>query len=41
MQTLIIVLTAIMCSISGAVAIWTIRDARKRYPKKPKDTPGQ
>lgn len=40
MQTLIIVLTAIMCAVSGAVAIWTILDARKRYPKKTKDRPG-
>ena len=41
MQTLIIVLTAIMCTVSGVVAIWTILDAKKRYPKKPKDSPGQ
>lgn len=41
MQTFIIILTTVVCTLSWVVAIWTIFDARKRYPKKPKDVPGE
>lgn len=34
METFIIILTTIACTLGATVAIWTILDARRRYPKK-------
>lgn len=37
METFNIILTTMACTFGVAVAIWTILDTRKRYPKKPED----
>lgn len=37
METFIIILTTIACTLGATVAIWTILDARRRYPKKSRD----
>lgn len=37
METFIIILTTIVCTVGLTVSIWTIREARKRYPNKSGD----
>lgn len=39
METFIIILTTIAATLGATVAIWTILDTRKRYPRKPEGTP--
>lgn len=41
METFIIILTTIACTLGATVAIGTILDTRKRYPKKARDLPNE